>query len=196
MRMTALRVLTALPAAHGAQTFGVSLKGQGFYCGHEATVFSRPCSAEETPCAMQHFWSGGFFPEYGSSLLRYYVDGETTPSVVLPLALAHGQAPVMDDNAPWSAGSLMGKSGVGYAGWGMAHAAAERRLRRTEAGQEVRRSAAPVGSAGSGLFNSYRARRFLESQCDCCASCAQMWTTRPRLPTRPRVAQSCRSDAM
>ena len=37
-----------------AQTFGVSLKGQGFYCGHEAIVFTRLCAANESPCAMQH----------------------------------------------------------------------------------------------------------------------------------------------
>jgi hypothetical protein len=37
-----------------SQTFGVSLKGQGFYCGHEAVVFTRLCAANESPCAMQH----------------------------------------------------------------------------------------------------------------------------------------------
>ena len=55
-----------------ATTFGTSLKGQGFYCGRESVVFSRRCSADEAPCAMQHYWSGGFFPGYGASLLRYY----------------------------------------------------------------------------------------------------------------------------
>ena len=143
----------ATQLADGAQTFGVSLKGQGFYVGHEATIFSRPCSAAEAPCAMQHFWSGGFIPEYGSSLLRYYVDGEQDASVVIPLGLGHGQATLMDDNAPWAAGSLMGKTGVGYAGWG------------SQDDQEGKYSA-PVGTngelgqafsgaGGSGLFNAY-----------------------------------------
>lgn len=63
---------------------------------------------------MQHYWSGGFFPEYGASLLRYYVDGEANASVVLPLGMAHGMAADMDDNAPWNAGDIMGKTGVGY----------------------------------------------------------------------------------
>eukprot|EP01052_Picozoa_sp_SAG31_P063533 SAG31_NODE_22456_length_525_cov_0.723005_1_plen_124_part_01 len=103
--------------ARASTTFGTSLKGQGFHCGHEASAFSRSCTAAEAPCAMQHYWSGGFFPEYGSSLLRYYVDGEAKASVVLPLGLAHGMAPNMDDNAPWSAGNLMGKTGVGFTGW-------------------------------------------------------------------------------
>lgn len=71
-------------------------------------------SPEEAPCTMQHYWSGGFFPEYGASLLRYYVDGEANASVVLPLGMAHGMAADMDDNAPWNAGDIMGKTGVGY----------------------------------------------------------------------------------
>lgn len=152
------------PLALGAQTFGVSLKGQGFYVGHETTVFTRDCSATEVPCAMQHFWSGGFIPAYGSSLLRYYVDGEQNASVVIPLGLGHGQAAMMDDNAPWSAGAIMGKTGVGYVGWGAGgpqepdtERAGERNNLTTmtpvsahgNLGQDF------SGAGGSGLFNAY-----------------------------------------
>ena len=134
-----------------AVTFGTSLKGQGFYCGHEQTVFQRPCTAAEAPCTMQHYWSGGFFPEYGASLLRYYVDGEGTASVVLPLGLAHGMAADMDDNAPWNAGGIMGKTGVGYPGWGASpDAGAGRPASASAATQNV------TGAGGSGLFNNFQ----------------------------------------
>ena len=104
---------------------------------------------------MQHYWSGGFIPQYGSSLIRYYVDGEKAASVVLPLAMGHGQAESMDDNAPWTAGSIMGKTGVGYTGWGHArrwdaeHAVAESQIAAATLGDT------PYGPGGSGLFNSY-----------------------------------------
>ena len=79
-----------------SKTFGISVKGQGYYTGHESIAFQRSCAPDEVPCTMQHYWSGGFFPYYGSSLLRYYVDGEKEASVVLPLGLAHGMASMMD----------------------------------------------------------------------------------------------------
>jgi hypothetical protein len=100
------------------------------------------------------YWSGGFFPEYGSSLLRYYVDSERQASLVLPLGLAHGMAAAMDDNAPWSAGALMGKSGVGFTGWGAAEAAAVRQhFSQQRADDPVQNTS---GSGGSGLFNNYQ----------------------------------------
>ena len=49
-----LQLLLVARPSNGAETFGASLKGQGFYCGHEAVVFERLCSAHEAPCAMQH----------------------------------------------------------------------------------------------------------------------------------------------
>ena len=94
------------------RTFGTSLKGIRLYHGRETTVFSRGCTPSEAPCAMQHWWSGGSFPGYLSTRVRYYVDG-TASAVDVPLGLAHGMAPdVADDNGPWSAGQLFGKTGV------------------------------------------------------------------------------------
>lgn len=163
--LTAALVALLIPAANTAVTFGTSLKGQGFYCGHEQTAFQRGCTAEEAPCVMQHFWSGGFFPEYGASLLRYYVDGEAEASVVLPLGLAHGMAADMDDNAPWNAGDIMGKTGVGYPGWGAApDAPAGAGAPDAAAGSGfgfVRPASAMAaqnvsGSGGSGLFNNFQ----------------------------------------
>ena len=147
-------ILLSLHTLEAAKTFGISLKGQGFYAGKETNIFTRACAPSEEPCTMQHYWSGGFIPEYGSSLLRYYIDGEPNASVVLPLGLGHGQAAAMDDNAPWSAGSIMGKSGVGYTGWGTGHWDAEHARADAHAGQ-LSLGDEPYGPGGSGLFNSY-----------------------------------------
>jgi hypothetical protein len=60
---------------------------------------------------MQHWWSGGNFEGYGLSRVRYYADNEA--AVDLPFGLAHGLAPSdMDDNGPFSAGSLFGRTGA------------------------------------------------------------------------------------
>ena len=61
---------------------------------------------------MQHWWSGGTFPGYAKTRVKYYVDGERVNPLNLPLGLAHGQDDVTEDNGPWSAGSLFGKSGA------------------------------------------------------------------------------------
>lgn len=115
--------------AAASQTFGVSLKGVRLHHGVEQQVYFRNCSKEEAPCAMQHWWSGGTFPGYALTRVRYYVDGQSEDPLDLPLGLAHGQADHTEDNGPWSAGTLFGKSGVGL------HSGA--------------------GDAGSGFFNTY-----------------------------------------
>lgn len=50
--------------------------------------------------ALQHWWSGGTFPGYAKTRVKYYVDGEDTNSTALnlPLGLAHGQDDVTQDN--------------------------------------------------------------------------------------------------
>ena len=50
--------------------------------------------------ALQHWWSGGTFPGYAKTRVKYYVDGEDMNSTVLnlPLGLAHGQDDVTQDN--------------------------------------------------------------------------------------------------
>ena len=57
-------------------------------------------------------WSGGTFPGYARSRVRYYVDGDIVP-VGIPLGPGHGMGYRTDDNGPWSAGTLFGRSGVG-----------------------------------------------------------------------------------
>ena len=62
---------------------------------------------------MNHWWSGGTFPGYAMTRVKYYIDGDLASPLNLPLGLSHGQDDVTEDNGPWSAGSLFGKSGVG-----------------------------------------------------------------------------------
>lgn len=109
-------------AVQASRTFGVSLKGVHLPCGTEQEVYSRECMYDEAPCTMQHWWSGGTFEGYTATKVVYHVDGGQAPSVTLPLGPAHGSSPsFMDDNGPWSAGGLFGKSGVGLHEGGPSH---------------------------------------------------------------------------
>jgi len=123
----------AVPASN---SFGVSLKGTRLPCGKEVLVFSYACPTSESPCAMHHYWSGGSFAGYAATRIRYYYDGSM---LSLPLGPAHGMSPTsMDDNAPWSAGSLFGKTGKGLFS------------RPVSVWSEL-----GLGSKGSGLFNNF-----------------------------------------
>jgi len=123
----------AVPASN---SFGISLKGTRLPCGKEVLVFSYACPTSESPCAMHHYWSGGSFAGYAATRIRYYYDGSM---LSLPLGPAHGMSPTsMDDNAPWSAGSLFGKTGKGLFS------------RPVSVWSEL-----GLGSKGSGLFNNF-----------------------------------------
>ena len=81
-----------------AQSFGVSLKGIHLDFQKETTVFTRSCNVHERPCAMHHWWSGGTFPGYAKTRVRYYIDSDRLP-LELPLGLAHGMSSEdMEDN--------------------------------------------------------------------------------------------------
>ena len=47
---------------------------------------------------------------YENNILRYYVDGEKEASVAFPFGLGHGST-MVDNDGPWSAGSVFGKTG-------------------------------------------------------------------------------------
>ena len=105
--------LCCCTGVHGGRSFGTSYKGTLLPCQHERSVFSRDCAPSEWPCTMQHWWSGGTFARYYYTRIRYYCDNATYP-VNVPLGLGHGMAAAqVDDNAPWSAGALFGRSGSG-----------------------------------------------------------------------------------
>ena len=98
---------------------------------------------------MRHWWSGGAFDGYPATRVRYYVDGDPEFTVDLPLGLAHGMSPSsMDDNAPWSAGALFGRTGSGM-------------------------HTARAGSHGSGLFNTYHIPFFAHINVTIMLGCAR-----------------------
>jgi len=100
------------------RTFGTSWKfhqsgGELWQSGQEITAFNQSCVVQpsDTPvCTMHHFWAGGSFTGYEDSILRYYVDGESEASVVIPFSLGLGSDMQVND-APWNAGALFGKTG-------------------------------------------------------------------------------------
>ena len=109
--------LLHLATAYAALSFGHSIKGQAFTCKKETTVFSYSCPI--APCAMQHWWSGGNFDGYTKTIIRYYVDDEYSEPLNIPIGAAHGGGGIEvvdEDNGPWSAGALFGKSGGKIAG--------------------------------------------------------------------------------
>eukprot|EP01046_Picozoa_sp_COSAG06_P056885 COSAG06_NODE_10909_length_1597_cov_2.017356_2_plen_112_part_00 len=62
---------------------------------------------------MQHLWTGGSDTPatlYTQYRVRYYIDGETTASVNIPVGFGAGE-PYGDDDGPWSAGAAFGKTG-------------------------------------------------------------------------------------
>ena len=107
--------LLLISAAQSSVTFGTAYKGtfngKPWATGVETEVYNYTCAA--APCLMHHMWVGGNFPGYELSAVSYYVDGAATPSVVLPLGMGHGMgdAGKVDDDGPWAAGALFGKTG-------------------------------------------------------------------------------------
>ena len=79
----------------------------------EYDLLNKSC---DTPlCVLHHMWVGGSWPGfgnssavYGESIVRYYVDGEKDAGLVVPLNL---NQIMLDDNGPWAAGGLFGKTG-------------------------------------------------------------------------------------
>ena len=63
---------------------------------------------------LSHFWFGGNFKGVEKTRIRYYVDGETTPSIDMDLYLGHGIG-FGDNHAPWAtkhAGKIGARNGI------------------------------------------------------------------------------------
>jgi hypothetical protein len=79
--------------------------------GDEITVFQHACRAA-TGCKLKHLWTGGTWPGYHNSRVRYYVDGEQVASVDFPIGLGAGSSMLEDvSQPPFSAGDLFGWTG-------------------------------------------------------------------------------------
>jgi hypothetical protein len=96
--------------------------GKDWPVRQEVEVFNHTCdtadvnSAGTVACAMQHLWTGGSWDGYELTRVRYYVDGEASASVDIPIGMGTGQ-PFNDDDGPWSAGVAFGKTGQPSGTW-------------------------------------------------------------------------------
>ena len=100
------------------QSFSHSISVGRIAAGSAQTLFSRGGAG----CLTYFWYTAGTgeeppsYPAEGSTRLRYYVDGEPSPSVDMALDMGHGVG-FDDRRAPWSAGEFFGKSGTTLAFW-------------------------------------------------------------------------------
>jgi hypothetical protein len=90
--------------ATNLKTFGTAGKEGVLYPDHEVVLFQH-----EGPGCLTHMWFGGDWPGYEHTQIRFYVDGEATPSIDMELFLGHGIG-WEDRSAPWGTERL-GKTG-------------------------------------------------------------------------------------
>ena len=105
--LTSLAIpMNAFASEVGAlQPIGTIGKGQRVLGGgKEALLFEH----QGTGC-LSHFWFGGNFKGVEDTRIRYYVDGEETPSIDMQLYMGHGIG-FGDNHAPWAT-KYIGKIG-------------------------------------------------------------------------------------
>jgi hypothetical protein len=66
--------------ATNPKTFGTAGKEGVLYPDHEVVLFQH-----EGPGCLTHMWFGGDWPGYERTEIRFYVDGEVTPSIDMEL---------------------------------------------------------------------------------------------------------------
>jgi len=86
------------------ETFGTAGKEGTLYPEREVVLFQRQGAG-----CLTHMWFGGDWPGYDRTRIRFYVDGETNPSIDMELFLGHGIG-WGDASAPWGSARL-GKTG-------------------------------------------------------------------------------------
>lgn len=88
---------TPLNAQPNLEPIGTMGKGERILAGgREAVLFEH-----EGKGCLSHFWFGGNFKGVEDTRIRYYVDGEETPSIDMDLYLGHGIG-FNDNHAPWA----------------------------------------------------------------------------------------------
>jgi hypothetical protein len=98
--------MNAVAVEPGAlQPIGTMGKGQRVLGdGNETVLYEH----QGTGC-LSHFWFGGAFKGAENTRIRYYVDGEETPSIDMQLYMGHGIG-FGDNHAPWAT-KYIGKIG-------------------------------------------------------------------------------------
>lgn len=81
------------------KTFGAVGKGERIlHSGTEAVLLDHNGDA---PGCITHFWFGGNFDNFEETRIRYYVDGDDSPSIDMALYLGHGIGFHDNQNTPW-----------------------------------------------------------------------------------------------
>ena len=94
-------------------TFGTG-KSAFTLTSNETTVFDYTVSASATNAVLTHFWiTGGTKPAQDNVTVRYYIDGEATPSIEFKPPMAAGVG--FDDPAIFGTGRIAHLSN--YGGW-------------------------------------------------------------------------------
>lgn len=92
------------------RTIGTMGKGERVLSGEtEAVLFEHNGEG-----CLTHFWFGGNFSGVEETRIRYYVDGETVPSIDMRLFMGHGIG-FNDQHAPWATktiGKIGKKNGI------------------------------------------------------------------------------------
>jgi Protein of unknown function (DUF2961) len=105
--------LAQLPSS--LKTFGTGVS-QGVIDHQERSLFQYKVSAGSSHAVMTHFWiTGG--PSIDTSVISYYLDGESTPSIQFQPALACGTWWDYTSGVPWST-DYISKEATG-GGWSM-----------------------------------------------------------------------------
>ena len=121
MSFTTLALLGVQSVAFPGESFGTAMKAcytapgttscVPWPANKELVVFEHTLATQGNIAVMNHFWCGGSWPGYENNVMRYYVDGEEKASVEYPFGLGHGST-MQDNDAPWSAGQVFGKTGA------------------------------------------------------------------------------------
>ena len=110
MRARALQLFllcAALSSAYAARSFGTGLSSNRLYT-HETPIYNYSLSATAKMGTTTHFWATGSpAVAVDTAIWRYYIDGETTPSIVYVTTLFSGVG-FDDPVSPW-ANSVIGK---------------------------------------------------------------------------------------
>ena len=77
----------AYPLSAQTRTFSIAHKpGLGIKPGEELLLFNYTPSAPGTHCVMQSWFTGSLpWPQFGDTLIRFYIDGEPQPSVSITI---------------------------------------------------------------------------------------------------------------
>jgi D-arabinan exo alpha-(1,3)/(1,5)-arabinofuranosidase (non-reducing end) len=92
------------PALSRQRSFGTAGKEELLHPGQEHQLFFHKGSG-----CLTHMWFGGDWQGYESTRIRFYVDGETDPSIDMKLFPGHGIG-WGDPAAPWGS-QILGKTG-------------------------------------------------------------------------------------